>query len=334
MKRFLRGLALFVVMGLIFGLVGTLGMGSAFASSDTYVFKLAIEMPERHPYWMGATKFNELLQEKTGGRVKIDIYPSGQLGTQKDTAEAVAMGALEFSLVSGAVLERYDPRAEVVQLPFVFRDLDHAHKTMFGDFGKKMGSWFEAKGIMVPSFLLNGPKHVTSTMEIGSPADMKGIKLRTQQAPTMIEFGKALGCVVSPMPYGEVYTALQLNTVDAEVQCVANVLFDKHYEVAKNMNDVTLFVYLEPLLMSKKVYDGLPKDIQEAILECAVEAADWQWNYYRSNMHETFIPELTKLGVKFNAGDAAEWKKALEDAGYYNKFEQHKPLMDEIAEVK
>ncbi len=61
MKRFLRGLALFVVMGLIFGLVGTLGMGSAFASSDTYVFKLAIEMPERHPYWMGATKFNELL---------------------------------------------------------------------------------------------------------------------------------------------------------------------------------------------------------------------------------------------------------------------------------
>lgn len=115
MKRFLRGLALFVVMGLIFGLVGTLGMGSAFASSDTYVFKLAIEMPERHPYWMGATKFNELLQEKTGGRVKIDIYPSGQLGTQKDTAEAVAMGALEFSLVSGAVLERYDPRAEVVR---------------------------------------------------------------------------------------------------------------------------------------------------------------------------------------------------------------------------
>ena len=336
MKRFLQGvLAIILAMTVaVFGLTSILGTGVAFASTETYVFRLAVEMPIGHPYWAGASKFNELLQERTEGRVKVEIYPSGQLGTQKETAEAVAMGALEFSLVSGSILERYDPRAEAVGLPYIFRDLDHCYKTMFGAYGKEMSSWFEPKGIMVPAYFLNGPKHVTSRVLIRGPEDMKGIKLRTQQAATMIEFGKALGCVVAPMPYGEIYTALQLGTVDAEVQCVANVLFVKHYEVAKYMNESVPFVYLEPLLMSKVVYDNLPKDIQDAIVDCAIKAAEWQWNYYRSNMYEEYIPKLKELGVKFTSSDDEDWKNALEAAGYYEKFIQHKPLVDEISKVK
>ncbi|MDY4032584.1 MAG: TRAP transporter substrate-binding protein [Pyramidobacter sp.] len=330
MKKFLRGFATLLIVGLMAYSAGNV----AISAEPEYTFKLALEMPTGHPYWMGADKLNQLLYEKTNGRVKVDIYPSGQLGTQKDTAEAVAMGALDFALVSGAILERYDPRAEVVQMPFVFRDLDHAYKTMLGAFGKKMGKWFESKGIMVPSFMLNGPKQITSTMPIYSPEDMKGIKLRSQQAPTMIEFGNALGCVVTPMPYGEVYTALQLGTVDAEVQCVANVLYDKHYEVAKNMTTVNPFVYLEPVLVSKVVFDGLPRDIQDAILESVTEAAKWEWDYYRSNMETKFIPDLKKLGVAFNENQAEEWKKALVEAGYYDKFKQHKGMLDEITAIK
>lgn len=327
--RYIIRKAVFVMTGLAVILQGS----SAFAARSEYVFKLALEMPIGHPYWMGADKFNQLLQERTNGRIRVEIYPSGQLGTQNDTAEAVAMGALEVALVSGAILERYDSRSEVLQMPFVFRDLDHAYKTMFGDFGKIAAGWFESKGIMVLAFMLNGPKQITSTMPINHPSDMKGIKLRSQQAPTMIEFGNALGCVVTPMPYGEVYTALQLHTVDAEVQCVVNVLYDKHYEVAKNMTTANPFVYLEPVLFSKAVFDGLPEDIQKAVRECAVEAADWQWNYYRSNMDTKFIPELKALGVSFNETNASDWRKALEEAGYYEKFQQHKAMMDEIAAI-
>ena len=92
MKRFLQGvLAIILAMTVaVFGLTSILGTGVAFASTETYVFRLAVEMPIGHPYWAGASKFNELLQERTEGRVKVEIYPSGQLGTQKETAEAVA----------------------------------------------------------------------------------------------------------------------------------------------------------------------------------------------------------------------------------------------------
>ncbi|HHY47558.1 MAG TPA: TRAP transporter substrate-binding protein [Firmicutes bacterium] len=333
MKRFLREVALFAVVTMVFALMGTVG-GVALAKPKTYVFRLAIEMPVGHPYWLGASKFNELLQAKTGGRAKIEIYPSGQLGTQKDTAEAVAMGALDFAMTMTSILERYDSRFEVVSLPFVFRDWDHCFKTVDGAFGEKMNSWAEAKGIKIVSYFLNGDLHVTSRIPISTPADMKGIKLRVQQAATMIEFGKALGCVVSPMPYGEIYTALQLGTIDAEVQNIANVLFDKHYEVAKYINESTPFFYLEPLLMSKAVYDSLPGDIQAAVIECAREAARWQRSEYLRKRDQEYIPELKKHGVKFLSSDQEMWRKAIEAAGYYKAFQKHQALIDEISKIK
>lgn len=308
--------------------------GTIVAAPKTYVFKLAIEMPVGHPYWLGATKFNELLVAKTNGAAKVEIYPSGQLGTQKDTAEACAMGALDFAMTMTSILETYDSRFEVISLPFLFRDFNHLFKTVDGPIGAKMNTWAEAKGIRIPAYFLNGDLHVTSSKQITGPADMKGIKLRVQQATTMIEFGKVLGSVVSPMPYGEIFTALQLGTIDAEVQNLANVLFDKHYEVAKFINTTIPFFYLEPMLMSASVYKKLPEDIRKAIDECALEAAKWQRAEYLKLRDSQYIPELKKNGVKFVESDLETWRKALESVGYYKTFARHQAMMDEILAVK
>lgn len=319
---------------LALAILAVMVVGGTLSAAPKYVFKLAIEMPVGHPYWLGATKFNELLEKRTNGQAKVEIYPSGQLGTQKDTAEACALGALDFSMTMTSILETYDSRFEVISLPFIFRDFDHLFKTVDGPIGAKMNAWAEAKGIRIPAYFLNGDLHVTSSKQITNPADMKGIKLRVQQATTMIEFGKALGSVVSPMPYGEIFTALQLGTIDAEVQNLANVLFDKHYEVAKFINTTIPFFYLEPLLMSNAVYKKLPADIQKAIDECALEAAVWQRAEYLKLRDSQYIPELKKQGVKFVESELETWRKALEDLGYYKKFAKHEAMISEILAVK
>lgn len=322
----------FVLLG-ISVLVLFLGASVCFGA-DTFTFQLAHEMSAGHPYDLGAHKFDELLREKTGGKAKVEVFPSGQLGTQKDTAEACAMGGLDFAMAMTSILEKYDPRFEAISLPFIFRDWDHVFKTVDGEVGEKLNSFIEPKGIVIVAYFLNGDLHLTSRVPIKGPEDMKGIKLRVQQAKTMIEFGNALGSVVSPMPYGEIFTALQLGTIDAECQNLNNVLFDKHYEVAKFINESTPFYYLEPLLMSRDILESLPKDIQEDVFEAAREAAEWQRKFYMDNRDKKFIPQLKEYGVVFTPSPQEVWKEALEKVGYYKLFSEHQELINAIVAVK
>jgi tripartite ATP-independent transporter DctP family solute receptor len=244
------------------------------------------------------------------------------------------MGGLDFAMTMTSILESYDPRFEAISLPFVFRDWDHVFKVVDGAVGQKLNSFIEPKGIIISAYFLNGDLHVASTIPIKGPEDMKGIKLRCQQAKTMLEFGKALETVVTPMPYGEVFTALQLGTIDAEVQNLSNLLFDKHYEVVDYVNEATPFYYLEPLLMSRMVFEELPEDIQKAVFEAAREAAEWQRQLYLDNRDNEFIPQLKEHGVTFIPSPDKPWRKALEDAGYYEVFAEHQELVDEILAVE
>jgi tripartite ATP-independent transporter DctP family solute receptor len=329
MKRSYLALAVVALMLLI-----TMGVNNyAIAAPKTYTLRLAVEHPTGHPYTLGVEKFAEMLEERTNGQVKVLIYPGGQLGTAKESTEACVMGAVDFSVAMTAILENYDQRFEVMSMPFVFRDFDHMFKTVDGPFGDRMNSWGEPKGFKIIGCLLNGDLHVVSRVPVNGPADMKGIKLRTQQARSMIEFGKVLNCVVSPMPYGEIFTALQLGTIDAEVQNIANLVVDKHYEVAGYYNETAVFFYVNPIIVSMTTYNRLPADIQEAIVDCGLQAARWQRAYVLDKRDKEYIPFLKKH-MKFAPADQAAWKKALEDTGYYENFKQHKELLDEIAAVE
>ncbi len=327
MRREWIGVCIALFLSIILG-------GSRCVAAEGHTFKLALEMSIGHPYYLGAAKFDELLQQKTGGRAKVEIFPNGQLGTQKDTAEACAMGGLDFAMTMTSILEKYDPRFEAISLPFIFRDWDHVFKTVDGEIGKKLNSFIEPKGIVIVAYFLNGDLHVTSRIPVKGPEDMKGIKLRTQQAKTMIEFGNALKVVGTPMPYGEIFSALQMGTIDAEVQNLNNVLFDKHYEVAKYINESTPFFYLEPLLMSRDILNGLPEDIRKAIFEAAHEAALWQRQLYLDKRDKEFIPKLKELGMTFMPSPQEVWKKALDDAGYYKIFANQQEMINAILAVK
>jgi len=302
------------------------------AEEKQIVLRLGHEMPEDHPYHIGAEKFAELVFQKTNGQVKVNIYPNGTLGKQSEMVESVAMGTLDLAEVVTIVLESVEPKIGVLTVPYLFRDWDHTYKVVDGEIGKEMSKLLEPKGIKILAYFQNGLCHISSRVPIYGPNDVKGLKLRVQQGPTFVEAGKALGAVVTPMSYSEVYSALQLGTIDAQIaQQINNIRANKHYEVAPYLTLNAMYYLLEPLLMSTKVYNSLPEDIQKAIDEAALEAAVYQRKVAQAKVEED-TKYCIEQGLQLIETDVNEWRKVVEPV--YEKFADWKDLIEKIRAIQ
>jgi len=293
--------------------------------------RLGHEMPEDHPYHLGAQKFGEILAEKTNNRFEVVIYPNGQLGKQKQLAEMVASNQLDLCLVWQGILEAYDPDVGVISLPFLFKNWDHVWRVVDGEIGQEIFKGVEEKGIKVLTNFNNGLYNIVSRVPIKTPDDMKGIKLRVQPSAVFTETGQMLGSVVTPMAFGEVYSALQLGAIDAEIQGPINVRKSKHYEVAKYTCQTHINFLLEPMLMSKKVFDSLSPEDQKAILDAAHEAALWQReNAEKADEEDTKF--LKENGMNYYVPDLELWKKAV--MPIYDKYPQWTDIVEKIKSLE
>jgi len=319
---------LFLVAGvLILALAFSFTLVSTPAEAKTIKLRIAHEMPENHPYHLGTLKFGEILKEKTDGRIEVVVYPSGQLGKQKQLAEMVAANQLDGCLVWQGILEGYDPNVGVICLPFIFDNWEHTWEVIDGEIGQKVLKPVEEKGIKVVTVFNNGLYNIVSRVPVKNPEDMKGVKLRVQPSAVFVETGEMLGAVVTPMAFGEVYSALQLGAVDAEIQGPINVRKSKHFEVAKYTCANNMAFLLEPLLMSAKKFYSLSEEDQKALLEAAHEAAVWQ----RQNAEEADVVDtkfLKENGMEYYYPDIELWKAAM--MPMYDKHPEWKETIDQI----
>lgn len=281
------------------------------AASKKIRLRLGHEMPETHVYHLGALKFAEILAQKTNNEISVQIFPNGTLGKQAQLLDGLSMGTTDLSLTNTVTLEKYAPQVSVLALPYLFRDWDHVYKVADGEIGQELNALLEKKGITVLAFHQIGVIIFNSIKPINGPGDVKGLKLRVQPGPSWIEVGKVLDSVVTPTAYGEVYTALQLGTIDAQSQSISNVLNSKHCEVAKYMVLNNISYFLEPLSMSKQVYDRMSPAHQKALKEAAYESAIWQ----RKAAGEMEAADLKTLqenfGVKMTVPDMDEWRAVV-----------------------
>ncbi len=297
------------------------------ADAKTVKLRVAHEMPENHPYHLGSLKFGELVKERTNGRIEVVVYPSGQLGKQKQLAEMVAAGQLDACLVWQGILEGYDPNAGVICLPFIFDDWEHTWTVIDGEIGKKVFKPVENKGIKVLTVFNNGLYNIVSRIPVKSPEDMKGVKLRVQPSAVFVETGEMLGAVVTPMAFGEVYSALQLGAVDAEIQGPINVRKSKHFEVANYTCANHMAFLLEPVLMSAKKFYSFSEEDQKILEESAHEAAVWQ----RKIAEEADVVDTQFLkdnGMNYYEPDRQVWRAAM--MPMYDKHPEWKETIDQI----
>jgi tripartite ATP-independent transporter DctP family solute receptor len=298
-------------------------------AAATYKLRLGHNQPETHPYHLGAVKFAEILKAKSKGRIIIDIYPQAQLGEQKQMLEMVTAGTLDICESWQGSLEQYDPSLGVTTLPFLFENWDHVWKVMDSPIGQNVFGNLQRNNIKVLTCFYNGAYNIVGNAAIRKVNDLKGKKVRVQPSAVFTRIFEALGCVVTPLPFSEVYTALQLGTVDLQIQNPINIEESRQYEVAKYTTEVNMFYLLEPVSMSLKSLNKFSKKDQKLIQDSAREAAVWQraMSEKREKESKKFI---IKKGMKYLNTNVAPWKKTVESI-YKQEFKRY-PKWEGIVE--
>jgi tripartite ATP-independent transporter DctP family solute receptor len=223
-----------------------------------------------------AVKFmSDQLSKATDGKDKIKVFGDSSLGSEKDTVEQVKIGAIDMVRVSTATFHGIVPESLIPSLPFLFRDIDHFRKTMYGPEGEKILAAFDKAGFIGLCLYESGARSIYAKKPVKSVADMKGLKVRVQQSDLMVSMISAAGASPTPMPIAEVYTGLKTNLLDAAENNIPSYEEFKHYESAPVFSETMHVMTPEVLVFSKKVWDTLSPPEQAAIRKAAKESVPY-----------------------------------------------------------
>jgi tripartite ATP-independent transporter DctP family solute receptor len=304
------------------------------SDSGTITLKVGHVLAPDHPYNVGLEKFAELVDQKTQGKVKVDVFHSSQLGNEREMIEGLQMGTVDMALVSTAPLMGFTKKFMVFDLPYIFESREHAYKVLDGEIGQELLKSLEEKGIVGLAYWENGFRHLTNSVRpVVHPADAKGLKIRTMENKVHMESFRVIGADPTPMAYGELFTALQQKTVDGQENPLGQIETSKFYEVQDYLSMTGHFYAPAVLLISKQKWDSLPADLQEQIKSAAEEGKD----YERGLIRQADIDLKEKLksrGMQVIDVDVEEWREAM--APVYKTFEAEigKDLIERVKNYK
>jgi tripartite ATP-independent transporter DctP family solute receptor len=239
-------------------------------------FRSADVHPEDYPTVMAVKQMSEAVKKRTGGKHSIKVFTGTQLGGEKDTIEQTKIGALDLVRINSAPMNNIVPETLVPSLPFIFRDVTHMRKVLDGPIGDEILKALEPHGFVGMAFYDAGARSFYNTKKpIRTPADMKGMKIRVQQSDLFVGMLQALGANATPMPYGEVYTALKTGLVDGAENNWPSYDTARHFEVAKYYTVNEHSMVPEILMFSKKIFDTLPADEQKIFKQAAKESVPY-----------------------------------------------------------
>lgn len=267
---------------------------------------------------VGAEKFAELVKQKTTGGVTVDIFPSAQLGAEKEVLENVQAGTIEMTLVGHDPLAGFAPKTQVLSQPYVFRDRDHAFSVLDGKVGDEIEAELLQKGLLVLGWGDNGQRVYTNDKRpIEKPADLQGLKIRSPQTPVNLAITEKLGGTGVAMAYGEVYTALQQGTIDGQENAVINIYPAKLQEVQRYMaltNHLSSFVVL---VVNPAWFDRQTPETQQALREAATEAMRFQ-REHSAKLTQELIDKMRAEGMQVTEPDLDAFRAQTSDI--YKQF--------------
>ena len=279
--------------------------GSAATGDAEYSMIAGTTTPDAHPYNLGLVKMGELINEKTNGAVKLDVFGNSQLGGERDLIEGLQLGSVQVTCVSTAPLSGFTDMFLVFDLPFIFETTEQARAVMDSEVGEQILHSVDEQGLVGLAWFENGFRNVTNNVKpVTVPDDLKGIKIRTMENPIHMAAFKIMGADPTPMAMGDVFTALQQGTIDAEENPVPIVETNKFYEVQKYISMTGHLFSPAPVFIGKDYFESLPAEYQDAIKEAADEATPYQ----REQIDEQNVSGLESL--KSNGMEANEVEKA------------------------
>ncbi|SDH27319.1 tripartite ATP-independent transporter solute receptor, DctP family [Alteribacillus persepolensis] len=314
-------------------LVAFISGGEAFQSDDEIVLRFghgAAESNERH---LAVMHFKELVEERTNGKINVQVYPNEQLGSEAEMIESVTLNDLQMA--ASSAFSQYDQRISVFELPYLFDSYEEAWEILDGELGQAIAEPLLEDNLRVLAYFENGFRHVTSNKPIEAPEDLRGLKIRTPEFPLSLSTFQALGANPTPMAFGELYMALQQGTVDAQENPVANIYASKFQEVQKYLN-VTGHQYIPlPTAINEDFWQSLSPDLQRIVQESAQEAAQYHRDMIVEN-EEKMMEELQEAGMEMIEPDKEPFRKETEQVHEIFRRQQNdetvNQLLDQIKE--
>jgi tripartite ATP-independent transporter DctP family solute receptor len=307
----MKRIALLVAAALLVSVVFATG---AFAEKKPeYTLKLGHLANTEHTWHKGSVKFAELVEKKTDGRVKVQVFPNEQLGKEMEVIGNIQSGIVDM-LITGESMMNWAPLCGLIAVPYMIRDSAHMEKIVEGEVGQAIEKEVIEKVRLRPvAWFERGARNLTSNREVKKPEDLNGLKLRVPNVPLFVATWEALGAKPTPMAFSEVFTSLQQGIIDGQENPYDLIKSASFFEVQKFVNKtehVRGWIYL---VIGEDKFQSMPEDIRKAVLEAGKEAQAYERQLFRAEQDQ-LIKDLQDKGMTFVEVDKAAFMKVAEPA--------------------
>lgn len=299
--------------------------------SDTRVIKLGHGLDTSHPVHKAMVFMGERLEEKSGGSMRIDIYPNQQLGSERECLELLQIGSLGMTKVSTGVMENFAPGLKVLGLPFLFRDREHRFNVLEGKIGEDFLNSSIDKRLKGLTFYDAGSRSFYTKKPIEKPKDLIGLKIRVMESQTAINMVKNLGGSPTPIAWGELYTALQQGIVDGAENNLPSFHLSRHYEVCKYFLVDEHTAIPDELVIGTPVWNKLTEQQQTWLKEAAMESSEYQKKLWREAELKA-LEEIKVAGVTVIEANKDQFREKVQPM--YDEFSENPQMNQIIQEIQ
>ncbi|MBE9636993.1 DctP family TRAP transporter solute-binding subunit [Salipiger mangrovisoli] len=299
-----------------------LGLGCASGALAETTIRIGHVLADSHSWNVAATGFAEEVAEKTEGRVKIEIFPGGQLGNEKDMIEGLQFGSVQGGVIGAGSFQTVEPKMGIIEMPYAWTSREQAFAALDGKLGEKLGELLDAQNVKVLAWWENGYRNVTNSKQpVVTPADLAGLKIRVTPDKVRLATFEALGAEPAPLAFGELYSALQQGVFDAQENPLSIIYSSSFYEVQKYVSLTGHVWGAATLVLSKPVWEKLSPEDQDIVQAAALEWGEKQRQMVADSDAE-MIAKLEEHGMEVNEVDKAPFIEAVqpiwdENAGLY-----------------
>ena len=323
MKLYLKYVACFLIV---------LGSFSCEELAGTRTIRLGHGLDTSHSVHKAMVKMGENLEELSGGKMVLKIYPSQQLGTERQCLELLQIGSLDMTKVSVGTLENFAPKLRVLGLPFLFRDRQHSFDVLDGPIGQSLlneGEQYWLKGLGY--YDAGSRSFYTKDRPIHTPEDLKGLKIRVMESVTAVNMVKDLGGSPTPISWGELYTALQQGVVDGAENNPPSFYLSRHYEVCKFYTLDEHTVLPDVLLAGTHLWDRLSEEEQGWLKQAVDNSIGYQRKLWLESEEEA-LAEVQKAGVEIIRPDKELFSEEVKEI--YDKYKTDKEIYQLIQDIR
>lgn len=306
------------------------------AGTAEYNLRLGDQLAQSHPYNTAAVYMAELIEERTNGRVHIDVFPSSQLGSERELLEGVQMGTVDMCIASGPMAS-FDSDFYIGDLPNLFTSKEHAYRVLDGEIGQNILDGLENVQMKGLSFWETGWLCMFNNERlIETPEDLKGLSMRTMENNVYVNYFSALDCNPVPMAYSEFVTSVSNGTINGTMSPIVTIYTDKTYEICPYITRAYQWYTPAALVMNLDVWNSFDDELKQIVSECAQEARDYE-RQQLAELEDGYIEEIKAAGGTVFDADTELWASQTDaiDAAWSeivpSKVSQE--LIDQIREL-